>query len=62
MQEFHRKWMYHKDFEPILVESEEQFKGLGKGWVEHPTEKPEEPGEPAPVHGKDKIEKKKGKH
>lgn len=57
---FHRKWLYHKDQEPVLVESEDQEKALGKSWVDHPVA---EVAEEAPkVEEKDEHKAKKKGH
>jgi len=33
------KWLYHAKKEPVIVQSAEEQKSLGKGWEEAPIEK-----------------------
>ena len=43
-------WIYHRDFEPRIVQSEAEEAALGPGWVDSPSrvnEPVEEPEEPA---------------
>lgn len=43
------KWLYHADHAPIIVQSEEEHKGLGDGWVESPADCVQTPKEPEPI-------------
>jgi hypothetical protein len=53
------RWLYHKDFEPIIVRDGAHEKELGEGWKESPAEHGHEssPAESLLPKAKSKVKK-----